>query len=94
MDGTGSKAESNKPEIANDLGQIHEIMFALGWVNKKENPFNAHSIKKQISTAEILAWKRGLRDGKVIHEEWLKRVQVYTLTKWNSKAKAIKGPLL
>jgi hypothetical protein len=59
--------QPNKTEVANDLGQIHEIILALGWVNKKENPFKAHSIKKQIPATEILTWKRGLRDGKVIN---------------------------
>lgn len=59
-------AEPNKAEIAYDLWQIHEKMFALGWVNIRGNPFNAYRSKKQISTAEYLAWKRDLWDGKVI----------------------------
>lgn len=60
-------ADPNKAGIAHDLCLIHEKMFALGWVNIRENPFNAYRSKKQISTAELIAWKRDLWDGKVIH---------------------------
>jgi hypothetical protein len=59
-------SELNKAEIAHDLWQIYEKMFALGWGNTRENPFNAYCNKKQISTAEYLTWKSGLWDGKVI----------------------------
>ena len=59
-------AERNKEEIAYDLWQIHEKMFALGWVIIRKNPFNPYRSKKQISMAEYLVWKRDLWDGKVI----------------------------
>ena len=62
----GKMVEPNKAEIAYDLCQIHEKMFALGWVNIRENPFNSHRSKKQISAVELQTWIRNLRDGKVI----------------------------
>jgi hypothetical protein len=66
FDCVAKMAEPKKAEIAYDLWQIYEKMFALGWVNIKKNSINAYCSKKQISTAEYLAWKRDLWDGKVI----------------------------
>jgi hypothetical protein len=62
--------EKAKAEIAHDLWQIYEIMLVLGWVKlhaKSQNPFNAYCSKKKVLLSELMAWKKDLWDGKVIH---------------------------
>ena len=89
-DNVGKIAEPNKAEIAYDLWQIHEKMFALGWVNTRNNPFNAYRSKKQISPAALLAWEKGLWDGKVIRAGVVKAGAGFYLNQSAFKEKAFR----
>ena len=65
-DNAGRMAEPERTEVACDLCQIHEKMFALGWVKSEKNPFRPSHSARQVSSVELQAWKKGSWDGKVI----------------------------
>jgi len=91
VDGLGDMAEPNKAEIAHDLWQIYEVLFALGWVNTRTNLFNTYRAGKQISPSALLAWKKGLWDGKVIRAGVVKAGAGFYLNQFVLKAKNNQG---
>ena len=91
VDGLGDMAEPNKAEIAHDLWQIYEVLFALGWVNTRTNLFNTYRAGKQISPAALLAWKKGLWDGKVISAGVVKAGAGFYLNQFVLKVKNNQG---
>ena len=90
VDHLETMADPNKADIAHDLWQIYEILFALGWVNNRNNPFNTFRTGKQISTSELLAWKRDLWDGKVIRAGLVKAGAGFYLDQSVLKEKAFR----
>ncbi len=82
--------EKDKTKIAHDLWQIYEIMLVLGWEKLKKNPLNAYSSKELVSLSELMAWEKGLGDGKVIHSGVVKAGTGYFLDQADHKEKVFR----